>query len=150
MTDVATFGEIEPDFVARAHAMVWCSLATVDRRGRPRSRVIHPVWEVSTGWIGTRPDSFKAKHLAANPYVSLAYVANVAKPVYVDCLAEWVDDRATRERVWDFFVHAPAPVGYDPAPIFGDLDGFGLLRLTPWRVELVDAPRQSRVWRAPV
>ena len=32
-------------FVAIAHEIVWCTLATVDAAGRPRSRVVHPVWE---------------------------------------------------------------------------------------------------------
>ena len=29
-------------FVALAHRIVWCTLATVDARGRPRSRVVTP------------------------------------------------------------------------------------------------------------
>jgi hypothetical protein len=30
-------------FVAIAHRIVWCTLATVDRVGRPRSRVVPPI-----------------------------------------------------------------------------------------------------------
>ena len=31
-------------FISIAHRIVWCTLATVDRRGRPRSRLVHPIW----------------------------------------------------------------------------------------------------------
>ena len=31
-------------FVAIAHRVVWATVATVDRRSRPRSRVLHPIW----------------------------------------------------------------------------------------------------------
>jgi hypothetical protein len=46
------------------------------------------------------------------------------------------------------YVHAPQPVGYDPAGIWGTLENpeFGVL--VPWRLELVDGPGESRVWRA--
>ncbi len=145
---VATFDAVAEEFTRRAHTMVWCNVATVDARGRPRSRVLHPIWEGTTGWIGTRRESPKARHLAANPYVSLAYVSDVAAPAYAECVAEWVDDSATKERIWDLFKAAPAPLGYDPAPIFGDLPGFGLLKLTPWRVQLLEAPATQVVWES--
>jgi hypothetical protein len=35
------------DFIAIAHRIIWCTLATVDARGRPRSRVVHPTWEMT-------------------------------------------------------------------------------------------------------
>ena len=38
-----------PAFVEMAHRIVWATVATVDERGRPRSRVLHPIWE----WDGT-------------------------------------------------------------------------------------------------
>jgi hypothetical protein len=145
---ISDFDGIADEFRRRAHAATWCSVATVDSRGRPRSRVLHPIWEGRTGWIGTRRSSFKARHLALNPHVSLTYMADLERPVYVDCVAEWADDRADREHAWNLFLHAPPPLGYDPAPIFKDLDGFGLLRLIPWRIDLVDTPFQRRVWRA--
>jgi hypothetical protein len=92
----------------------------------------------------------KAAHLAHCRYVSVAYVAEVATPCYADCLAAWEDDPATRRRVWELFASTPPPLGYDPAPIFGQPESpeFGLLRLTPWRVELDDLPARRRVWRA--
>ncbi len=44
------------------------------------------------------------------------------------------------------YVRAPEPVGYDSGGV-GNPE-FGVLALSPWRVELVDGPGASRVWRA--
>lgn len=146
--EVGTFAEIEPEFIQRVNKIIWCNLATIDRQGRPRSRVIHPNWEGSTGWMPTRATSHKRKHLDATPYVSLAYI-DAARPVYIDCLAEWITDRDLKLHAWDFIAAIPAPVGYDPTPIYKSVDdpGFGLYRLTPWRIELPAFP-QTQVWRA--
>lgn len=75
---------------------------------------------------------------AANPHVSIAYGADAMHPVYVDAVASWEDDLATKQRVWDLFRSMPEPVGYDPAPIFvaPDHENFGLLRLEPWKISL--------------
>ncbi len=147
--DVASFEEIADEFVARAHRMVWCSVATVDQHNRPRSRILHPLWEGQTGWIATRPTSPKAAHLHHNPYVSLAYIADVAKPLYVDCRAAWVADLAEKARIWDLFKFAPAPVGYDPATVWQSpaAPDFGVLKLMPWRIHLYSFPEPSKVWR---
>lgn len=154
--DVKDFAEIEAEFIERVQKIVWCNVATIDNQGRPRSRILHPIWEGSTGWIATNPQSFKARHIADNPYVSLAYVADIGQPVYADCMAEWIDDLPTKQRIWDLFKDTPEPVGYDPAPFFGSVDGpgFGLLKLTPWRIDLVTFPAPSmtegtKVWRNP-
>jgi general stress protein 26 len=150
---VATFAEIEDEFIARAHKMVWCNVATVDAADHPHSRILHSVWEGSTGWIATRRHSPKARELEQNPHVSLAYIADVVRPVYADCLARWEDDLALKRHVWDLVLAAPPPLGYDPAPIFGSVDApdFGLLRLTPYAIELGDVSGQGErriVWRA--
>jgi len=155
MPQIATFAEIEAEFIARAHAVVWCNCATIDARGRPRSRVVHPYWEGATGWITTQRSSLKVKHMSANPFVSLAYVADPFRPVYVECRAEWDGDLATRRRLWDLLKNIPAPLGFDPAAVWGDIGGpeNGLVRLTPWRIEVNDfshaaGPPVSKVWRA--
>ena len=147
--EVASFEEIADEFVARAHRMVWCSVATIDQHNRPRSRILHPIWEGHTGWIATRPTSPKVAHLRHNPFVSLAYIADVAKPLYVDCRAAWVDDLAEKQRVWDLFKFAPAPVGYDPANVWQSpaAPDFGVLKLMPWRIHLYSFPEPSKVWR---
>src|SRR5439155_21939058 len=102
--DVQSFAEIEADFLEGVHRVVWCNVATIDRHGRVRSRILHPVWEGPTGWILTRRQTLKAKHLEANPYVSVAYVADVAKPIYADCRAAWNDDPAANARIVDRFL----------------------------------------------
>jgi general stress protein 26 len=148
---VQSFVEIEDDFQERVARMVWCNMATIDRLGRPRSRVMHPIWEGSTGWIGTFPDSFKQRHLTNNPYVSLGYVSDITQPMYVDCVAEWEEDLLVKLRVWNLFAATPEPLGYDPTFIFGPHDDprFGVLKLTPWRIQLDDIPPGTRrVWRS--
>lgn len=153
--NIRHFSDIENEFIQRVHSMVWCNVATVDAQGRPRSRILHPIWEGNTGWIGTHRNSHKARHLEHNPHVSLAYIANVMNPVYIDATAEWVDDMAQKERIWNLFLTTPEPLGYDPALSFGSVDHehFGLLKLTPWRIDLVTFPSPSmdegtKVWRA--
>ena len=149
---VASFSEIETEFIQRAHSAVWCSVATLDTNNRLRSRVLHPIWDGLIGWIATMRNSLKAKHLAHNPYVSLAYLADPIKPLYADCRAEWWDDPAAKETIWEMFRAAPPPLGYDPALFFGSVDNpdFGVLKLTPWRIELYDISNREnpkKVWR---
>jgi hypothetical protein len=89
-----------------------------------------------------------------NPYVSLAYFDDKFEPVYVDCLAEWVDDPAEKRRIWELYKSTEPPLGYDPGTIWEspvDPD-FGLLKLTPWRLELASIADQvagipPKVWR---
>jgi general stress protein 26 len=151
---VPNFETIETEFIQRVHAMVWCAVASIDTQNRPRTRILHPIWEGATGWIGTDPRSLKAKHLAHNPHLSLAYISNIMNPVYVECTAEWIEDRGEKQRIWDLFKTAPEPLGYDPAITFVSVDheSFGLLKLTPWRIDLVSFPSPSmdegtKVWQ---
>lgn len=81
------FSDIEEEFLERIAKTVWCTMATVDRKGRPRSRIIHPIWEGSTGWILTGRNTLKTKHLEGTPYVSLTYWDPDHKQVYADCKA---------------------------------------------------------------
>jgi len=136
--------QVAPAFVEMAHRIVWCSAATVDRRGRPRSRVLHPIWDWDGtklgGWIATGPTPLKRAHLAESPYVSLNYWTESQDTCVAECRAEWAFDDETRTRVWDLFVNTPAPVGYDPAVIPGwekpTDDAFAALRLEPWRLRV--------------
>ena len=147
------FAAIESELMTRVNTMVWCSVATIDSQGRPRSRILHPLWEGTTAWITTDPRSLKSRHLARQPYLSLAYVSDVAKPAYADCLAEWIDDPATRRHVWDLCQQTPPPMGFDPTPIYGTPETpgegqpqFGVLRLTPYRIQLVQWPAPPMIW----
>lgn len=66
---------VAPAFVEMAHSIVWATVATVDSRGRPRSRILHPIWEWDgshlAGWIGTGPTPAKRPPLEASPYSSV-------------------------------------------------------------------------------
>jgi hypothetical protein len=48
------FDAIEEEFASRTRRIVWCTVATVDEKGRPRTRILHPIWEGTAGWIATR------------------------------------------------------------------------------------------------
>lgn len=140
-----TLAEVGPAFVDMAHRIVWCSVATVDSRQRPRSRILHPIWEWEdgrlTGWIGTSATAIKRAHLDNSSYVSCNYWAENHDTCVAECEAEWAFDLATRERVWNLFKSAPPPVGYDPAMIPAwegpDSPSFAVLRLRPWRLRVM-------------
>ena len=152
--DVVSFPEIEEEFMKRVSRIVWCTVATVDRHARPRSRILHPIWEGATGWIATGRQSFKAKHLASSPYVSLSYWDPQHEQVYVDCRAEWEDRIEEKRRLWELYKATPPPVGYDLAMFWKSPEDptLGLLKLTPWRIELwsladMVSGKAPRVWR---
>lgn len=152
---VSSFSEIEQEFTERVHRMVWCSVATLDTNDRPRSRIMHTIWEGLTGWAVSRRHALKAKHLAHSAYVSLAYISDLTRPVYADCTAEWVDDPAEKKRIWNLFASAAPPLGFDPGIIFKsghDDPDYGLLRFSPWRIELADISSGlniPKMWRKP-
>ena len=148
---VHDFAEIQQEFSARVRHAVWCIAASIDPGDqRPRTRVLHPIWEGATGWISTHRQSTKSKHLAACPYLSLAYCTDARMPVYVDCKAEFVDDLATKERTWNLALNTPEPMGYDPALDFVSYDNptYGVLKLTPWRIEIYTLGIATKIWKA--
>jgi len=147
--EIANFEDIQTEFMQRVQQAVYCSVATVDRKGRPRSRVMHVIWDGPIGWVITWPESHKAKHLAHNPYVSLAYITHPTTPVYVEAITAWVTDCTEQQRIWDLHKVLPPPLGFDPGPHFGTIAHrfFGLLRFTPWRVELAKLGAESLIWR---
>ena len=153
--DVASFDEIAEEFEKRVSRIVWSTVTTVDGKGRPRSRILHPMWEGSTGYIMTGRHSFKAKHLAKNPFVSVTYWDQQQQQVYAECRAEWADSLDEKQRVWDLFKNTPMPYGYDPAMFWPGgpaSEDFGLLKLVPWRIELwtlgqMASGQPSQVWR---
>jgi hypothetical protein len=134
---------VQTTFVATANRIVWCTVATVDRRNRPRSRVLHPYWELAgdelVGWITTRPTPLKQAHLAHSPYVSCSYWDATHDVAVAECRAEWVADVAVKEHAWELFSTAAEPLGHDPYAIWPagpeDPDA-GVLRLTPWRLRV--------------
>lgn len=136
--------ETAPAFVEMAHQIVWASAATVDGKGRPRSRVLHPIWqwdgEKLVGWIATGPTPMKRAHLKASPYISLNYWSPSQDTCLAECHAAWAFDDETRTMVWNLFLNAPKPVGYDPKIIpqwtSPTCEAFAALRLEPWRLRV--------------
>lgn len=136
--------ETAPAFVEMAHQIVWASAATVDGKGRPRSRVLHPIWqwdgEKLVGWIATGPTPMKRAHLKASPYISLNYWSPSQDTCLAECHAAWAFDDETRTMVWNLFLNAPKPVGYDPKIIpqwtSPTCEAFAALCLEPWRLRV--------------
>ena len=140
--------EIAPAFVEMAHSIAWASVATVDPNGRPRSRILHPIWEWNgtdlIGWIATSPSPIKHADLAVHPDVAVSYWTTTHDTCSADCAAQWYFDDETRTAVWKSSRTAPAPVGYDPAIIPAWRDGptsaaFAALHLSPRRLRVCPA-----------
>lgn len=137
--------DIAPKFLAMAHQIVWCTVATVDPKGRPRSRVLHPIWEWDgnrlTGWIATGKTPIKLADIAQSAHVSCNYWTPSQDTCVAECAAEWVEDAAQKHHVWNSYVNGPEPVGYDPSIIPGwddaDSPGFNALKLTPHRLRVM-------------
>ena len=148
--EVSTFADMQQEFIERIQTAVYCNLATIDRQGRPRSRIMHPVWDGPIGWVISWPKSHKAKHLEHNPYVSLSYIQDQNQPVYVDAKAEWIHDTDEKHRIWKLHQTTPPPLGFDPQLHYDTIEHqyFGLLRFTPWRIELGDLLGESIIWRS--
>ncbi len=135
----ADLDRVGPAFVDVAHRIVWATVATVDTAGRPRTRVLHPIWEYGddglVGWIATSPQSPKARHLDATPAVSITYWDARQDVATVDGDAVWETTREERHAGWARFTDTPEPVGYDPRLIPAwtdpDAEAFGILRIEP-------------------
>jgi len=146
------FADIEQDFLRFTADIVYCTVTTVDARGRPRSRVMHPIFEVvdgePMGWAVTDRSPVKTRHLAANPHVACSYWSPAQNTVAVDCVATWVDDIAGKQHVWDLFRLTPPPLGwgdlsaYQPGGITHPL--FQPLQLRPWRIQVLRADQVAR------
>lgn len=156
------YRETADAFRTMAHEIVWCTVATTEPDGRPRTRILHPFWEWEgdelVGWIATSPTPVKRGALAHVPALSLTYWAPSHDTCTADCVARWQDDDATRRRVWDTFRELPPPVGYDPAIVPAWADGptgaaFGVLRLEPYRLRvmpgslMLEGRGELRTWR---
>lgn len=150
---IANFDDIAAEFMAAVQDQVWCSAATLDTENRVRSRVLHPIWELIDGkavaWIATGRTSPKANDLAHNPNISLTYMKDPLKPVYIDGIGEWIDVTSEKIRIWNLLGSTPPPVGYDPAPFFNTVENpfYGVLKITPRRIELADLFGERQVWQ---
>ncbi len=141
----STLGAVAPAFVEMAHQIVWATVATVDRHNRPRSRILHPLWDFDgtalSGVIATGPTPIKRADLAASAHVSCNYWTPSQDVCTAECRATWAFDDDTCEAVWEALKTAPEPVGYDPAIIEPWAGGptseaFAVLKLEPYRVRV--------------
>lgn len=146
MAAEASFEKAANGFVAMAHKIAWATVATVDNHDRPRTRVLHPLWDFSdgvlTGVIATGPTPAKTADLANSPFLSCGYWSPDQDVCRADCKVEWAFDDATCVETWDRFKTAPAPVGYDPAIIPAWSEGptspaFAVLKLQPYRLRIM-------------
>lgn len=158
MRKVGSFSDLEDAFLAYIQDIVYATMTTVDKKNRPRARVLLPIWEVRDdhpiGWIAAYRTPVKVAHLARNPHTTISYWNPKQNAVFADCTAEWVEDPDTRREIWDLYKKGSPPgVGYDPANFWrgGPADPkFGLLRLDPWRVQVLRGIDLSSVfWEAP-
>lgn len=159
---VGSFAEIRHDVTEVLSRIRYATMTTVDPAGRPRARVLIAVWELDdempVGWLATFPTPVKVAHLAQNRHTTLSYWDPSQDALSLDSTAAWTGDRDTRHRVWDLYRSgSPARVGYDPHPFWPDGPdgpGFGVLRLDPWRVQVLRGPELAsgtppRIWRRP-
>jgi len=161
---VSSLNVVAPAFIELAHRTIYATLATVDRHGRPRSRIVHPYWtwdgRSMTGWVATSPTPVKRDNLKRNPYVSVIYWSTSHDTATAECRCAWVSADQTRVAVWNLFKNAPPPVGYDPAivPVWSGgptAASFAALRLAPWRLRvfpgtaLLGQGGEVLNWRAP-
>jgi hypothetical protein len=140
-----TLEEVAPAFVDMAHSIVWCTVATTDPQGMPRTRILHPLWlwdgTELVGWIATGPTPVKRADIEAHPYVSCSYWSPNHDTCSAECAVDWAFDDETTTMVWELFKNGPAPVGYDPAivPVWADgptSPTFAALRLAPRRLRV--------------
>jgi hypothetical protein len=124
--------------------------------GAPRTRILHPIWEGSTGWIAATSGSFKMRQIRAEPRVSLTYWDQTQDNVHIEAVSTVAEDQADRSRIWDLFAATPPPLGYDPI-VSGraarPIRPTALLRLDPTRIELTGLRHRSSgqpplVWRS--
>ncbi|WP_214412613.1 pyridoxamine 5'-phosphate oxidase family protein [Sphaerisporangium fuscum] len=155
---VSEFTAVQDQFDAYIGDIVYATMTTVDKRGRPRARVLIPVWEIvegrPLGWLATYRTPVKAAHLAGNPHTTFSYWSPRQNAVSVDTVAEWVDDLEVRRHVWDLYRRtSPKGAGYDLGRFWpgGPTDPeLHVLRLTPWRVQVIrGTDLHSKIWKSP-
>lgn len=152
---VTSFAAIEDEFNAFVGRIVYATMVTVDSKGRPRTRVLIPVWEKvegsPLGWLATYKTPVKAAHIAGNPHTNFSYWARGNNSVAVDTIAEWVDDQDSRRHVWDLYKKtSPRGAGYDLRAFWHSPADprLQILRLTPWRVQVIRGmDLRSRIWQ---
>ncbi|MER5885471.1 pyridoxamine 5'-phosphate oxidase family protein [Streptomyces sp. NPDC001941] len=139
------FADVQDAFLTYVSDIKYATMVTVDRRDRPRARVLFPVWEVvdgrPVGWLAAYKTPVKAAHLANNPHTTFAYWSPRQNAAFVDAVSSWAEDDASRRHAWRLYEEGSPPgLGYDPARYWpGGVDdpGYHVIRIEPWRVQVV-------------
>jgi general stress protein 26 len=138
-------------FREAAAKLTWAYLATNEKQ-QPHVRVVHPAFEGEKVWIATGRKSPKARQIEANPRVELFYsVGEQFTHLTVTGSARFIDDLDEKKRVWNGKVFDYELGQFWPAgPQAPD---FGLILMTPSRIELTSLPEMTTgkkplVWKA--
>ncbi|MET8340459.1 pyridoxamine 5'-phosphate oxidase family protein [Streptosporangium canum] len=153
---VKSFAAIESEFNAFVGAIVYATMVTVDARNRPRTRVLIPIWEnvdgTPLGWLATYRTPVKAAHIANNPHTNFSYWTQGNDSVAIDTVAAWVDDLPVKSHVWDLYKRtSPRGAGYNLGNFWRSPADpkLHVLRLTPWRIQVIRGmDLRSRIWQA--
>lgn len=153
----SSFADIEHTFVEYIKDIMYATMITVDPKGRPRARVMLPIWEVvngrPVGWLAAYKTPVKAAHLANNPHTTFSYWNPRQNAVHIDGISSWAEDGDAKRHAWDLYrAGSPPGVGYDPASFWrgGPNDPeYHVIRTDPWRVQLLrGADLRSTLWVA--
>ncbi|WP_327232560.1 pyridoxamine 5'-phosphate oxidase family protein [Streptomyces sp. NBC_01317] len=155
---VDSFSELADKFFEYIQDIRYCTMITVDKKSRPRARVLLPIWETvdgrPVGWLAAYKTPVKVAHLANNPHTTYAYWSPRQNAVYVDSVSTWAEDMETKTYAWELYQKGSPPgVGYDPYNFWrgGPADPkYHVLRIDPWRVQVLrGTDLSSRIWTKP-
>jgi hypothetical protein len=133
MSRNVAYEDIAAELARRIDRTVWCSMATVDRERRVRSRIVHPLWDGRVGWLLTERHSPKARDVDGNPWLSLTYIDSAQEQVHVDCRTEWESRPAEKRRLWDWFKSDAVAPRLRPRPLLPEGCRGRVVRLPPPR-----------------
>ena len=119
-------------------------MTTVDERGRPRGRLVHPVWEEPVGWLATggtpsRPATSSTTRTCRSPTGTRRTSRSTPS-------AAARGSTTTPSGSASGTSTPTKPEGYPLEQFFRrpDHPEYGLLRLEPWRIELWDVQEPLR------
>jgi hypothetical protein len=112
------YSEVAAEFTDIVSAIIYATMTTVDLRGRPRARILVPIWQtvddLPVGWLATFKTPVKRSHLAGNPHATFSYWSPRQDFAAADSVTRWVEDAETKREVWELYrTGSPPGVGYD-------------------------------------